>query len=60
MLGDEGAWARWPQLRRWFFAIAERPAVQRARIAGKELPLKTAFDEETLRVLFPQNYTVSL
>jgi len=59
VLGDEAAWARWPQLRRWFLEIAKRPAVQRARNAGKDLPLKTAFDEETLRALFPQNYAVA-
>jgi len=60
VLADEAAWRRWPHLRRWFLAIAERPAVQRARVAGKELPLKTAFDEETLHALFPQNYAVNL
>jgi GST-like protein len=56
VLGEEPAWARWPHLRRWFEDVARRPAVQRARGAGKDLPLKTAFDEETLRALFPQNY----
>jgi len=56
VFGDEHAWARWPRLRRWFDDVARRPAVQRARGAGKDLPLKTAFDEETLRALFPQNY----
>lgn len=53
---EEAAWSRWPQLRRWFLEIGKRPAAQRARRVGKDLPLKTAFDEETLRALFPQNY----
>jgi len=56
VLGNELAWARWLHLRRWFLDIAKRPAAARARNAGKDLPLKTAFDEETLRALFPQNY----
>ncbi|HYP90952.1 MAG TPA: glutathione S-transferase family protein [Polyangiaceae bacterium] len=60
VLVDEGAWARWSRLRRWFLEIAQRPAVLRARSAGKDLPLKTAFDEETLRSLFPQNYGLAL
>jgi len=59
VLSDEPAWARWPHLRRWFVDIAKRPAVQRARSAGKDLPLKTAFDEETLHALFPQNYAAA-
>ena len=59
VLGDEPAWARWPHLHRWFLEIAERPAVQRARSVGKDLPLKTAFDEQTLRALFPQNYAAA-
>ncbi|HKO51712.1 MAG TPA: glutathione S-transferase N-terminal domain-containing protein [Polyangiaceae bacterium] len=59
VLGDEAAWARWLHLHRWFLEIAGRPAAQRARSAGKDLPLKTAFDDETLRALFPQNYAVA-
>jgi len=59
VLGDEPAWARWSHLRRWFLQIAERPAAQRARSAGKDLPLKTSFDDETLRALFPQNYAAA-
>ena len=56
VLADAAAWARWPQLRRWFLEIRKRPAVDRARGAGKDLQLKTTFDEETMRALFPQNY----
>lgn len=56
VLADDAAWARWPQLRRWFLEIGKRPAVERARGAGKDLQLKTTFDEETMRALFPQNY----
>jgi GST-like protein len=60
VLSDEPAWARWPHLCRWFLEIAERLAVQRARSAGRALPLETASDEETLRALFPQNYAAAL
>lgn len=60
VLGDEPRWARWPHLRRWHLEIAKRPAAQRARQAGKDLPLKTAFDEETLQALFPQNYAEAI
>ena len=56
ILGDDSAWTRWPHLRRWFLEVAHRPAALRARGAGKDLPFKTAFDDETLRALFPQNY----
>jgi GST-like protein len=59
VLGDEPAWVRWPHLHRWFREIAKRPAAQRARSVGKDLALKTAFDEETLRALFPQNYATA-
>lgn len=47
---------RWPNLTRWLDAINARPAAERARKAGEGLKLKTEFDEETLRALFPQNY----
>jgi GSH-dependent disulfide-bond oxidoreductase len=56
VLGDERAWAQWPHLRRWFVEVGARPAVARARNAGKDLSLKSTFDEETLRALFPQNF----
>lgn len=56
VFGADGP-ARWPNLKRWLDAINARPAAARARNAGTELRIKTAFDEETVRALFPQNFT---
>ncbi|HEY3255175.1 MAG TPA: glutathione S-transferase N-terminal domain-containing protein [Polyangiaceae bacterium] len=60
VLADERAWATWPRLRRWFIEIGRRPVIERVRNAGKDLPLKTTFDEETLRAMFPQNFPASV
>jgi GSH-dependent disulfide-bond oxidoreductase len=45
-----------PHLKRWYEAINSRPAVARAKSIGQNIQFKTAFDEETLRSMFPQNY----
>jgi len=45
-----------PHLKRWYESINARPAVTRARSIAKDIQFKTAFDEETLRSMFPQNY----
>lgn len=60
VLGEQHVWSKWPRLQRWFVALGERPAVERVRQRGKELQLKTVFDEETLRALFPQNFAATL
>lgn len=60
VLADADAWKRWPSLQRWFLSICERPSVERARRAGKDMDLKTSFDEETMRALFPQNFAQAL
>jgi GST-like protein len=60
VLVDGSAWSKWPHLERWFAAVAERPAVERARNAGRDLVFKTEFDEETARALFPQNFAATL
>lgn len=52
----EGALEATPNLKRWFQAIDARPAVARARAAGKDLAFKKEFDEEARQALFPQNY----
>jgi GSH-dependent disulfide-bond oxidoreductase len=45
-----------PHLKRWYESINARPAVARAKSIGQDIQFKTAFDEETLRSMFPQNY----
>ncbi|MBK9262992.1 MAG: glutathione S-transferase N-terminal domain-containing protein [Polyangiaceae bacterium] len=47
-----------PHLKRWFDAIAARPAVERGRAVGRELPRKTAMDDEARKVLFGQTAAV--
>jgi GSH-dependent disulfide-bond oxidoreductase len=45
-----------PHLKRWYESVNARPAVARAKSIGQGIQFKTAFDEETLRSMFPQNY----
>jgi GSH-dependent disulfide-bond oxidoreductase len=45
-----------PHLKRWYESIDARPAVARAKSIAQGIQFKTAFDEETLRSMFPQNY----
>jgi GSH-dependent disulfide-bond oxidoreductase len=44
-----------PHLKRWFDAIAARPAVARGRAVGRELPRKNPMDDEARKVLFGQS-----
>jgi GSH-dependent disulfide-bond oxidoreductase len=55
VLGD-GALDKFPHLKRWFEEVNHRPAAQRTREVGKDIPFKREFDEETKRNLFPQNH----
>lgn len=59
VFGDDGP-ARWPNLKRWLDSVNARPAAERARNAGEKLVVKTAFDDETMRALFPQHYAERL
>ena len=59
IFGEDGP-ARWPHIKRWLDAINARPAAERARHAGDRLSMKTEFDEETVRALFPQNFTEAM
>jgi GST-like protein len=54
--GEAEPLAAFPNLRRWFQAIDNRPAVSRARIVGVSHEFKKVNDEETRRALFPSNY----
>ncbi len=45
-----------PHLKRWYESVNARPAVARAKSISHNIQFKTAFDEETLRSMFPQNY----
>ena len=57
---EAGGPSRWPNLKRWLDAINAHPAAERARTAGSGLVLKSEFDEQTMRALFPQNYAEKL
>ena len=52
----ENALDEFPHLKRWYESINVRPAVAKARAISQNIQFKTAFDEETLRSMFPQNY----
>lgn len=52
----EGRLAEFPNLQRWFQLIDARPAVERARLVGKDVEFKSERDEEAARALFPSNY----
>lgn len=56
VLNDEQALDAYPNIKRWFQAIDDRPAVGKARALAKQFTFKADFDEETKRSLFPQNY----
>ena len=56
VLGAEDALAKFANLSAWLGRIAARPAAVKAKEVAAAQPLKREFDEETVRVLFPQNY----
>lgn len=47
-----------PNLKRWFDAVAARPAVVRGRAVGRELPRQNPMDDEARKVLFGQTAAV--
>jgi len=55
IFGEKGLGA-YPNVKRTVVQIAARPAAARALALKDRLILKTEFDEETRRALFPQNY----
>jgi GST-like protein len=54
--GTDDPLAAYPNIRRWFHSINDRPAVAKARAAGSSHAFKKEVDEETRRALFPSNY----
>ena len=54
--GSDDPLAPYPNIRRWFHSINERPAVAKARAVGSGHAFKKEVDEETRRALFPSNY----
>lgn len=57
MKGEADALAPFPNVKRWFQAISERPAVARAQAVGKDHVFKKDMDEQARRALFPSNYS---
>lgn len=58
VLGENGL-ADFPHLKRWFDLINDRPAAERARAVGQDLPFQTEMDDSARRSLYPQNYPES-
>jgi GST-like protein len=56
MKGAKDPLATYPNLKRLFQTVDDRPAVSRARAVGKDHDFKKVLDEETKRALFPSNY----
>jgi GST-like protein len=54
--GSDDPLAAYPNVRRWFHAINERPAVAKARAVGTGHAFKKEVDEETRRAMYPSNY----
>jgi GSH-dependent disulfide-bond oxidoreductase len=56
IFGETGL-SDYPHVKRLFDEISERPAAKRAQDVKSKVSVKTEFDEETQRALFPQNYS---
>ena len=54
--GSDDPLTAFPNIRRWFHSINDRPAVAKARAVGSSHAFKKEVDEETRRALFPSNY----
>jgi GSH-dependent disulfide-bond oxidoreductase len=55
IFGEKGL-SDYPNIKRLFDEISARPAATRAAAVKDKVAVKTDFDEETKRALFPQNY----
>ena len=58
--GTEEPLAAYPNLKKLFETVDDRPAAARARAVGKDHDFKKVNDEETRRALFPSNYPPSV
>lgn len=54
VFGEPG-WADYPHVKRFLDRMNARPAAQRAEALKDAHPFKTAYDQETLDALYPQN-----
>lgn len=54
VFGDAG-WTDHPHVKRFFDRINARPAAQRAEALKDSHAFKTAYDQEALEALYPQN-----
>ena len=56
LAGSDDPLAGYPNIKRWFRSISDRPAVAKARAVGSSHTFKREVDEESRRALFPSNY----
>jgi GSH-dependent disulfide-bond oxidoreductase len=56
LAGSDDPLAAYPNIKRWFRSINDRPAVAKARAVGSGHAFKKEVDEESRRALFPSNY----
>jgi GST-like protein len=56
LAGSDDPLAAYPNIKRWFRSISDRPAVAKARAVGSGHTFKKEVDEESRRALFPSNY----
>jgi len=56
LAGSDDPLAGYPNIKRWFRSINDRPAVAKARAVGSGHAFKKEVDEESRRALFPSNY----
>ena len=55
VLGGAEAWGQLPNLKRWFDALQQRPAAQRAEALKARHTFKAELDDDARRALYPQN-----
>jgi len=56
LAGSDDPLAAYPNIKRWFQSINDRPAVAKTRAVGSGHAFKKEVDDETRRALFPSNY----